>query len=109
MPCWARRVLRVAPIMAKLKPDETPRNKAASGAASKYGRKPSGSLARKPLRERAVIVDRQRRMVGKAPALVDRLLARLRRDAGRGDLVVDAPADVLRPRLAAIGPPGVLV
>ena len=28
---------------------------------------------------------------------------------GRGDLVVDAPADVLRPRLAAVRPPGVLL
>jgi len=35
MPCWARRVVRVAPIIANAKPEEIPRNKAASGADSK--------------------------------------------------------------------------
>src|SRR5690606_28853468 len=32
---------------------------------------------------------------------------RLRRDARRRDLVVEAPPDVLRPRLPAVAPPGV--
>src|SRR5260370_5689961 len=109
MPCWARRVVRVAPIIAKVKPEEIPRNRAASGADSKYARRPSGSLLRKSLSQRVVIVDRQGGMVREPLRLVDRLLHRLRGDAGRGDLVVDAPADVLRPRLAAVRPPGVLL
>src|SRR6266850_3011421 len=48
-------------------------------------------------------------MVREALLLVDRLLDRRGSDARRGDLVVDAPADVLRPGLAAVRPPGVLV
>src|SRR5258706_8661919 len=96
MPFWARRVVSVAPIIAKAKPEEAPRNSAASGADSKYGRRPSGSLPRSPLSPE-VIVDGQRRMVGEPLRLVDRLLPRLRRDARRGDLVVDAPADVVLP------------
>src|SRR3954462_14978648 len=95
--------------MAKVKPDETPRKSAASGAGSKYGRRPSGSLLRQPLGQPVVIVDRQRRVVGEPLRLVDRLLPRLRCNARRGDLVIDAPADVLFPRLAAIRPPRVLV
>src|SRR4051812_5643340 len=108
-PCWARRVVSVAPIMAKVKPDETPRNSAASGADSKQGRRPSGSLLRQPLGQPVVIVDRQRRVVREPLRLVDRLLPRLRCNTRSRNLVVDAPADVLFPRLAAIGPPGVLV
>src|SRR5437867_7692091 len=46
-------------------------------------------------------------MVGEPGALVDHRPACPGRDARGGDLVVDAPAHVLRPRLAAIGPPGV--
>src|SRR5258708_2739354 len=57
----------------------------------------------------AVIIDRQGRVVGEALLLVDRFLQRRGGDARRGDLVVDAPADVLRPGLAAVRPPGVLV
>jgi hypothetical protein len=34
IPYWASRVVSVAAIMAKAKPDDTPRNAAASGAAS---------------------------------------------------------------------------
>src|SRR5688572_5111698 len=56
-----------------------------------------------------VVVDDQRRVIGEAPGLVDRFSARARGDARRGDLVVDAPAYVLLPRLAAVRPPGVLV
>src|SRR5687767_3325943 len=92
MPCWASRVVSVAPIIANAKPEEMPRNNAASGAASKYGRMPSGSLPRQSGSELVVIVDRQRRVVGEAFRLVDRLLARGRRDARGGNLVVDAPA-----------------
>src|SRR4051812_15827891 len=109
MPCWARRVVRVAPIIAKAKPEEMPRNRAASGARSKYGRRPSGNLLRASLSERVVIIDRQRRVVREPLGLVDRFLARAGGDARRRDLVVDAPADVLRPGLAAVGPPGVLI
>src|SRR3954465_1462385 len=47
-------------------------------------------------------------MVGEAPALVDRLAHGRRGDARRRDLVIDAPADVLRIRLAAVRPPGVM-
>src|SRR3990170_1639094 len=69
-----------------------------------------GSLLRQPRRlELAVIVDRERRVIREAAPLVDRGLERFRGDAGRGDLVVDAPADVLRPGLAAVRPPGVLL
>src|SRR5687768_15698072 len=109
MPCWASRVVSVAPIMAKAKPEEMPRNKAASGAASKYGRMPSGSVLRQSGSELVVIVDRERRVVGEALRLIDRLLACGLGDARGGDLVIDAPADILLPRLAAVRPPGVLV
>src|SRR6185503_18132325 len=64
---------------------------------------PSGSL------KLMVVVDDERRVVGKALRLVDRLAPRRGGDARRGDLVVDAPADVLLPRLAAVRPPGVLL
>src|SRR4051812_44445074 len=77
---------------------------------------PSGSLLRQSrgavlpfALEGIVIIDRQGRVVREALLLVDRFLARRDGDAGRGDLVVDAPADVLRPGLAAVRPPGVLV
>src|SRR3569833_2008109 len=46
-------------------------------------------------------------MVGKALILVDAGGFGLGGDAGGGDLVVDAPADVLGPGLAAVAPPGV--
>ena len=35
MPCWASRVVSVAPMIAKAKPEEMPRNSAASGARSR--------------------------------------------------------------------------
>src|SRR5688572_8510877 len=108
MPCCARRVVSVAPIIAKAKPDEMPRNRAASGAGSKYGRMPSGRRACQ-LAEVVVIVDRQGRMIGEAARLVDRLLHGLGRYGRRGDLVVDAPADILLPGLSPVRPPGVLV
>src|SRR5262245_45445881 len=108
IPCCARRVVRVAPIIAKVKPDDVPRNSAASGAGSRYGRTPSGSLLRRPLRP-VVILDRERRVVGKPLLLVDRHAPRGFRESGRADLVVDAPSDVLRPGLAAVRPPGVLL
>src|SRR5215467_11381517 len=104
IPYCARRVVRVAPIIVKPKPEEMPRNSAASGPASKYGRTPSSSRSA----QRMVVVDRQGRVVGEALVLVDPRALRFRRDARRRDLVVDAPADVLLPRLAAVRPPGVL-
>src|SRR5436190_22852795 len=58
--------------------------------------------------ERIVIVDRERRMVGEATPLVDRLAQCSSSDAWSGHLVIDTPADVLRVGLPAIGPPGVM-
>src|SRR5574341_1563506 len=55
------------------------------------------------------VIDDEGRVVREPSCLVDRLFAGPFGDAGRGDLVVDAPAHVLLPRLATIGPPGVLV
>ena len=56
-----------------------------------------------------VVVDGQRRVIGKTFRLVDANLSRGGGDARRGDLVIDAPADVFRPGLAAVRPPGVLL
>ena len=61
------------------------------------------------LRERVVVVDDQRRVVREAPLLVDRGGVRSRGDPRRRDLVVDPPSDVLRPGLAPVRPPRVLV
>src|SRR5687768_5282555 len=58
--------------------------------------------------QRPIVVDGERGVVREAARLVDRLALRGRGDAGGGDLVVDAPADVLRPSLATVGPPGVM-
>src|SRR2546428_13422296 len=105
MPCCARRVVSVAPIIENAKPEEIPRNKAASGAGSKYGRTPCGRRLRQSSSDRGVIVDPQRRGIGKAPALVDGLAPRGRRPAPRGELVGAAPADVPRRGRAGVGPP----
>ena len=56
---------------------------------------------------RVIVIHRQRRMVAKALFLVDAGRARGVRDARRGDLIINAPAYIFRPRLAAIRPPGV--
>src|SRR4030065_290439 len=56
-----------------------------------------------------VVVDRQRCMIGELLVLVDALLLRRLRDAGRGDLIIDAPAYVLGIGLTAVRPPGVLI
>ena len=53
------------------------------------------------------VIDNQRRVIGKALRFVDSGRLRPRGDAGRGDLVIDTPADILGPSLAAIRPPGV--
>src|SRR5258706_247729 len=58
--------------------------------------------------ELRVVVYRQRSVIGKASRFEDSRLLRLCGDSRRRDLVVDAPAHVLRPRLSAIGPPRVL-
>src|SRR5438093_3793081 len=47
-------------------------------------------------------------MIGKAPVLVNRHRMSRDRNAWGRDLVVDAPTDVLCPRLAAVRPPGVM-
>jgi hypothetical protein len=59
--------------------------------------------------EVVLVVHRERRVVGEAAADVDVAAASQRGHARRGDLVVDAPADVLRPRLAEVRPPGVSI
>src|SRR5215510_16368191 len=61
------------------------------------------------LLERIVVVYRQRRVVREPLLLVDRDALRLRGDLRRPDLVVDAPPDVLFPRLAPVRPPRVLL
>src|SRR5258708_12560879 len=109
MLCWARRVVSVAPIIAKAKPEEMPRNRAARGAASKYGRIASGRGLRQSPSDREVIVERERRVVREAAALVDGFARGAGGDARRRDLVVDAPADVLGVGAAAVRPPGVLI
>src|SRR3989338_2523136 len=56
----------------------------------------------------AGVIDNQRRVIGKALRLVDSRRPRPRGDAGRGDLVIEAPADILGPCLAALRPPPVI-
>src|ERR1700756_241259 len=75
-----------------------------------FSRAPAGRGAGpRAASEREVVVDRQRRMVAEARLGVDVLLARERGDARRGEVVVEAPAHVLRPGLAAVAPPRVLL
>lgn len=57
--------------------------------------------------EDKVILHRQRRMVGKPLVFVNRCALRCLRQGGRGQVVVDAPAHVVGPGLAAVAPPGV--
>src|SRR4051812_47767238 len=109
MPCWARRVVSVAPSIANTKPEEMPRNSAAMGADSKYGCSPAGRLPRHPLSERVVIVDNERRVIGETARLVDEFPVGGLRNARRRHLIVDAPTDVLLVCLAPVRPPGVLV
>src|SRR5215831_9396456 len=59
--------------------------------------------------ELVVVIDRQRRVVGKTLVFVDRFAPGERRNAGCDDLVVYPPADVSCPRLATVRPPRVLV
>lgn len=53
------------------------------------------------------IIYRQRRMVAETLVLVNARRVRGVCDAGRGDLIVDAPTNVFSPSLAAVRPPGV--
>ena len=55
------------------------------------------------------VLDDQRRMVRELLFLVDRHRGGLGGDARSRDMVVDAPADVLRVRLPAVAPPSVLL
>src|SRR5258708_36462177 len=107
--CWARRVVRVAPIIAKAKPEEMPRNRAARGAASKYGRIASGRRLRQSPSDRVVIVDRERRVVREAAALVDGFARGGGGDARGRDLVGDAAADGLGGGAGAGRAPGILI
>src|SRR5690606_13886391 len=56
-----------------------------------------------------LVVDDQWRVIGEAHFGVDLRALHPRHEAGREDLVVDAPADVLGPGLATVGPPRVLL
>src|SRR5512139_973144 len=111
MPSCASRVVSVAAISAKGAPEETPRKNAASGAGSVYGRTPAGRAARQPATglEVPVIVDRQRCVVREPRVLPDRGPPHAPAEIRADDVIVDAPPDVLRPRLAAVRPPRVLV
>src|SRR5207237_3334658 len=54
---------------------------------------------------RVVVIDRERRMVREPGLHADGGLLRALRDAGRGDLVVDAPTDIALARAAELVPP----
>src|SRR3546814_10819798 len=56
-----------------------------------------------------VVINGQRRVVAEALVFIDGGLFRRCGDAGRGDVVIDAPPHILGPGLAAVAPPGVLV
>src|SRR5213075_1074264 len=58
-----------------------------------------------PIRSMGV-VDDDRSVVGEDLVVVDGGGARLLRDGGRGDLVVDAPADVAHAGVSELHPPG---
>src|SRR5512135_1641634 len=92
----------VAPVSASGRPEEKPSSSSRKILLPRNT--PRSSAPEAPL-----IVDDEGGVVGKAAPLVDRLAHGGLRHAGRGDLVVDAPADVLRPGLAAVRPPGVLL
>src|ERR1035437_5871164 len=55
------------------------------------------------------VVDNVRRVIGKPRRRVDRAAFEACPQAGRHELVVDAPADIVRARRAAIAPPGVVL
>src|SRR5690348_666732 len=59
--------------------------------------------------ELVVVIDDDGRVIGEAAVLVARHRASARRDARRRHLVVDAPADILLPRLASRRPERVVV
>src|SRR5437764_3426227 len=72
-------------------------------------RKRPGEGRERRSRELVIVVDDERRVIGEAPVLVDRDRTGLRGDARRRHLVIDAPADVLLPRLPARRPERVLL
>src|SRR5215210_413110 len=59
--------------------------------------------------ERVVVIDRQRSVVRKPLLFVDGTASCRCGDTRGCDLVIDTPAHILRPRLTAIRPPGVLI
>src|SRR5437868_12168650 len=62
-----------------------------------------------PSSQCVVVIDDERRVVGEAAVGVDLGGPRRGCNAGRCDLIIDAPADILGPRRAAIRPPRVLL
>jgi len=56
-----------------------------------------------------LVIHEQRRMIGKALRLVDRYRSHLAAKPRGDHLIIDAPTDVLGPRLTAIRPPRILI
>src|SRR6267378_3777360 len=56
-----------------------------------------------------IVIHGERCVVAETLRLVDCGASRFGGDAGRGELIIDAPSHVLGPGLAAVGPPGVLL
>src|SRR5206468_11276510 len=84
------------------------------GSRASWGsRAPPAAAARRPRASRRawarskVVVHDERGVIREAPLLVYGGGARPAGEVGAHDLVIDAPADVLRARLSAVRPPGV--
>src|SRR5258708_16155307 len=85
-----------------------------AGRAGHAAAAESGAV--EPRRERyrrgskvVVVIHGERCVVAETLRLVDCSASRLGGDAGRGELIIDAPSPVLGPGLPAVGPPGVLL
>src|SRR5260221_737100 len=87
------------------RPEEKPKNSIVHAAGCANARQTDG-LAGAAVTDGLVgIVDRKRRVIRKPRRRRDR--ARFRLQRRRGDLIIDAPADVIRARRTAIAPPRV--
>src|SRR6266850_5091314 len=110
-PCVLSQACRVPATNAIGNPDEKPSSSTASirlfaMSDARLGR--AWSITRY-LPSRIAVVDGERRVVGEAPALVDGTALHAVAKRFGDDLIVDAPADVLRPGRPGIGPPRVLI